>query len=529
MADNWKNSAPLLAAVVALPLMSASSAEGATFRFAFQSDAATLDPYGIAENFTQSLLNNIYEPLVRYNGDMVLEPSLAVSWEQTDPLTWRFNLRDDVTFHDGSPFTADDVVFSLERAQSEGADMALYVGAITEIKVIDDHTIDLITKAPEPILDQIIARWLIMDREWAEAHGAQKPTSLGDSQEAYVTTHANGTGPFRLVSREPGLKTVLEPNPDWWDEPQHNLTEVIFTPITADATRTAALLSGELDLMYPVPLQDVERVNAADGISVLQGPEIRTIFLGMDQFRDELPDSDVKGKNPLKDVRVRQALYQAIDVDAIHDKIMRGASTPAGLLVGPGIRGFEEKHNDRLPYDSEAAKGLLAEAGYPDGFALTMDCPNDRYVNDEAICQAVVSMLGRIGVDASLLAQTKSLYFQKLLANEVSFYLLGWTSDSMDSGSVIANLMVPPEDGGLKWNGGHYGNPRITELSRAIKSETDDARRDEMIAEVWEIMKADVGYIPLHQQALAWASRDAVTTPQRPDNALMLWHVQLGS
>jgi peptide/nickel transport system substrate-binding protein len=281
--------------------------------------------------------------------------------------------------------------------------------------------------------------------------------------------------------------------------------------------------------MYPVPLQDVARLNAADGISVLQGPEIRTLFLGMDQYRDELPDSDVKGKNPLKDARVRQAIYQAIDVDAIHDKIMRGASTPAGLLVGPGIRGFDEALNARLPYDPEAAKKLLAEAGYPDGFALTMDCPNDRYVNDEAICQAVVSMLGRIGVDTSLLAQTKSLYFQKLLANEVSFYLLGWTSDSMDSGSVIANLMVPPEDGGLKWNAGHYGSPRITELSKAIKTETDDAKRAAMIAEVWDIMKADVGYIPLHQQALAWAERDAVTTPQRPDNALMLWHVQLGS
>jgi peptide/nickel transport system substrate-binding protein len=518
----------LLAAVVALPLMNASVAEAATFRFAFQGDVATLEPYGIAENFTQSFLNNIYEPLVRYNGDMVLEPALAVSWEQTDPLTWRFDLRHGVTFHDGSPFTAQDVVFSLGRAQSEGADMAMYVGAIAEIRVIDDYTIDLITPAPQPVLDQIIARWLIMDREWAEAHGAEQPTGLGGSQEAYATTHANGTGPFRLVSREPGVKTVLEANPTWWDQPQHNLTEVVFTPIAADATRTAAMLSGELDLMYPVPLQDVDRMNAADGISVLQGPELRTVFLGMNQFRDELPDSDVKGKNPLKDVRVRRAFYQAIDIEAIRSKIMRGAATPAGLLVGPGIRGFTEEQNERLPYDPEAARRLLAEAGYPDGFTLAMDCPNDRYVNDEAICQAVVGMLGRIGVDVNLQAQTKSLYFEKLLDNEVSFYLVGWTSDSMDAGSVIANLMVPPEDGGLKWNAGHYGNPRITELSKTIKPETDMARREEMMDEVWRIMKEDVGYIPLHQQALAWAVRDVVTTPQRLDNALMLWHVQLG-
>jgi len=519
--------ARLLTVAAAATLLLATAAKAETFRFSFQSDAATMDPYGISENFTQSFLSNIYEPLVRYDGDMQLEPALAVSWAQTDRRTWRFDLRQDVTFHDGSAFSAEDVVFSLERAQSEGADMALYVGDIAEARVVDQHTVELVTEEPQPILDHIIARWLIMDRTWAEAHGAEKPVDLAQEQETYAAQHANGTGPFVLKSREAGLRTVLEVNPEWWDEPKHNLTEVSFTPITADGTRTAAMLSGELDMMYPVPVQDIARMDAADGVRVLQGPEVRTIFLGMDQFRDELLYSDVEGANPFKDVRVRRAFYHAIDIEAIKDKVMRGAATPAGLLVGPGISGFSEALNERLPHDPEKARELLAEAGYPDGFALTMDCPNDRYVNDEAICQAVVGMLGKIGIDASLRAQTKTRYFQKLRNNEVSFYLLGWTPDSLDSGSVIANLLVPPDQGGLKWNGGHYGNPRITELSAKIQVETDDQRREEMVAEVWRIMKEDVGYIPLHQQALAWAVADGVELVQRPDNALMLWHVRM--
>ena len=212
----------------------------------------------------------------------------------------------------------------------------------------------------------------------------------------------------------------------------------------------------------------------------------------------------MKGKNPLKDRNVRKALYQAIDIEAIKSKVMRGAATPAGLLLAPKLGGFNEALNDRLPYDPEASMALLAEAGYPDGFDIQLDCPNNRYVNDEQICQVVAGMFARVGVKVNLLAQPKSKFFAKLKEHDISMYLLGWIPDDQDAGSVIAHLMVPPADGGLPWNGGGYGNPRVTELSRMITSEIDAEKRQKMIDEAFSIVKDDVGYIPLHQQALSW-------------------------
>jgi len=247
----------------------------------------------------------------------------------------------------------------------------------------------------------------------------------------------------------------------------------------------------------------------------------------MDQERDELLYSSVKGKNPFNDQQVRQAVYQAIDVEAIKSKVMRGASTPAGLLLAPGLSGFDAALNDRLAYDPEKSKELLAAAGYPDGFEVQLDCPNDRYVNDEQICQVVVSMLANVGIKVNLLAQTKSKFFEKLKEHDVSMYLLGWIPDDQDAGSVIAHLMVPQADGGLPWNGGSYGNPKVTELSRMITSEVDQEKRQAMINEAFTIVKDDVGYIPLHQQALSWAVRDGVSVEQRADNALHYWYINI--
>jgi len=519
----WVAVAAVATAALAVP------ATAKTFRFAFQGDVASMDPYALAENFTASFHHNIHEPLIRYNSELEIEPALATSWELIDPTTWRFNLREGVKFHNGSDFNADDVVFSFNRGKAEGADMSSFVGGIAEVRKVDDYTVDIVTTVPNPILLNTIAPFYMMDKEWAEENGAEQPVNLAEKIENHATLNANGTGPFKLVSREPGVKTVLTRNDDWWDlENQNfNVTEVILTPIGSDATRTAALLSGELDLIFPAPVQDAARINGSGVASMLQGPELRTVFLGMDQSRDELLYSSVKGENPLKDKRVRQAMYQAIDVDAIKKKVMRDAATPAGLLLAPGLNGFNADLNDRLPYDPEASKALLAEAGYPDGFQIQLDCPNDRYVNDEQICQAVVAMLAQIGIEVDLLAQTKSKFFEKLKIHDVSFYLLGWIPDDQDAGSVIAHLMVPQPDGGLAWNGGDYGHPKVTELSRQITSEIDQEKRQAMIDEAFSIVKEDVGYIPLHQQALSWAVRDGVNVAQRADNALHYWYINI--
>lgn len=508
----------LLAAALAVP-----SAGAATFRFANQGDALSVDPHMHNEAVLLSLMGNVYEALTGRDRNFALRPELATDWKQTAPTMWRFNLRKGVKFHDGSPFTADDVIFSFERARGEGSDVRVYVAGIREIRKVDSHAIDIITNEPFSILPQNVSRWYIMSKTWCERHNATRPVDVRKGTENHASTHANGTGPFVLKSREPGVRTVFAVHPGWWGQPEHNLTEATFTPIGNDATRVAALISGEMDLVDPVPLQDAPRVKAAPTLKVQQSPEMRTIFLGMDQKRDELLFSSVKGRNPLKDRRVRQALYQAIDIEAIRTRIMRGASTPAGLMVAPAVRGFVESLNKRLPHDPEAARRLLAEAGYASGFELGMHCPNDRYVNDSEICQAVASMLAKVGVRINLVAEPKTQFFPKLLQRNVSFYLAGWTPTSQDSHNALFALMATPgESGQGQFNGGSYSNPRVDDLIRRIAAENDLAKRDAMIAEAFRLHQDDVGHIPLHQQPLTWGMRKNVDVVQSPDSFLAL-------
>jgi len=503
----------------ALALALAAGAQAKTFRYADQGDSLSMDPYMLNESLLLNFTGNMYEPLVDRGKKLELVPGLATSWKQTSPTVWRFELRKGVQFHDGTPFTADDVIFSYERARGEGSDLKSYVGSFKEVRKIDDHTVEIETSAPFPILPDVISQWRMMSKAWCEQHKAMTPVDVRKGTENYASNHANGTGPFMLKERQPGVKTVLVPNPNWWGKPEHNLTEAVFTPIANSATRVAALISGEIDMMEPVPLQDVARIAASSNLKVLQGPELRTIFLGMDQKRDELLFSDVKGKNPFKDLRVRKAFYQAIDIEAIKSRVMRGAATPTALMVAPGIKGFDPSLNTRYPYDPNASKKLLAEAGYPNGFGVGMNCPNDRYVNDGEICQAVAAMLAKVGVKVNLMVETKATYFPKILSRNTSFYLLGWTPGTYDSHNPLFALMATPGDGGQgQFNLGSYSNKRVDELTAAIASETDQKKRQDMISEAFRIHKEEFGHIPLHQQALAWGMKKNVELVQLPDN-----------
>ena len=502
-----------------------SPARAETFRWAFQGEAETMDPYGRFEIFTLGFLHNIYEPLVRYDSELQIEPALATSWDTLDDTTWRFTLRQGVTFHDGAAFTAEDVVFSFQRAKMDGSAFIPTLGPVEEVVALDDHTVEFRLSRPQPVLLNTLAFWFIMDSGWATENGAAEPVNLRAGVTNYATLNANGTGPFRLVSREPGGTTVLETHAGWWDDAAHDLTRVEFTPIASDATRVAALLSGEVDLIDPVPLQDVERLAGRDGVGVLQRPELRIIFLGMDQFRDELLYSDVTGANPFADARVRRAVYQAIDVNAIIRQVMRGAAEPAGLLFGPGVTGYAEGLDRRFSYDVEAAKALLAEAGYGDGFRVTLDCPNDRYINDAAICQAVAGMLGQIGITVDLNAQSKSVYFGQVLGQDTSFYLLGWTPGNLDAIDVLKPVMHSRGGGAGFFNIGGYANDRVDELVSAIEVETDASARAGMIAEALSLHKEEVGHIPLHRQYVSWGLRDGISVDQRADGVLPLWRV----
>ncbi len=516
----------MAAAAAAAIAIAAPVAKAETFKYAFQGNLSSLDPQSLNETFLLVTLGNIYEGLVLYDDNLGVVPGLAESWETVEPTKWKFNLRKGVKFHNGNDFTAQDVVFTWKRALSEGSDQKVRASKIKNIEVVDDHTIIIETPAPNPILTADLVYIYVMDKEWAEANNATEATSASaDNTNNYANLNANGTGPFKVVDHKADIKTTYDRHDGYWQKIKSNVTKVEFTPIKEAATRVAALISGELDLVYPVPVQDWKRLDEAKGVKALAGPEARTIFLGMDQGRDELLYSNIKGKNPFKDIRVRQAFAHALNLDAIKKKVMRGASIPSGLMIAPQINGHTPGLNTPYAYDPAKSKALLAEAGYPDGFEVTMDCPNNRYVNDEKICQAAVSMLAKVGVKVDLLAQPKSKYFGKVLSTnnfDTSFYLLGWTPGTMDSEAALNPLMMcqnKETKAGL-FNLGNYCNPKVDELTVKIGSETDQAKRNAMIKEAFKLVQDDYGYLPIHQQPLSWGVSDRVTLNQRADNGL---------
>jgi peptide/nickel transport system substrate-binding protein len=519
----------LLAATTVFSVgLAMSPASSQTLRYANQGDLKSLDPYTLKETTTIAHHGHVYEGLVTRDKDLKIIPALAESWETPEPTRWRFHLRKNVKFHNGDPFTADDVMFSAERVRAKGSNFLTNVPQDAKFIKVDDYTVDVTLDSPNPILTSQWDGWYIMDKKWCEEHDAVAPTPAAATSPSYASLNANGTGRFMIESHQPGVRTVFKVNPNWWGKPEHNLKEIIFTPIGSDATRVAALLSGEVDVVEPVPIQDIARVNASANASVLTGPELRTIFLGMDQTRDELLYSNVKGKNPFKDIRVREAFYKAVDVELIKTRVMRGLSTPSALMIAPQLFALS-KDFTRPKFDPDGAKKLLAEAGYPDGFEVTMDCPNDRYVNDAAICQAVVGMLARIGVKVNLLAQPKAQYFAKVLkpgGYQTSFYMLGWTPASSDSHNVLFDIMGcrdDPKSSRGEANLGGYCNKQLDAIADKVLAETDTAKRDQLIKQAFEIAAKDYAYIPLHQQSLAWGVSKKVKLTQRPDNEVLLY------
>jgi peptide/nickel transport system substrate-binding protein len=519
----------LAAATFSIVAFAISPAPAQTLRYANQGDLKSLDPYTLRETTTIAQHAHVYEALVTRDKNLKIVPALAESWETPEPNRWRFHLRKNVKFHNGDLLTADDVIFSADRVRAKGSNFTSVIPPDAKFVKLDDTTFDVVLSSPNPILITQWDVWYIMDKKWCEANSSIAPTPASATTPSFASLHENGTGPFVIESHQPGVKTVFKPNPNWWGTPEHNLKEIDFTPIASDATRVAALLSGEVDVIEPVPIQDIARVNASGVAKVLVGPELRTIYLGMDQTRDELLYSNVKGKNPFKDIRVREAFYKAIDVELIKNRVMRGLSTPSALMIAPQVFPLS-KDFSRPKFDPDEAKKLLSEAGYADGFEVTMDCPNDRYVNDAAICQAVVGMLARIGIKVNLLAQPKQLFFAKVLKPggfNTSFYLLGWTPATMDAHNVLHDILGCRDDAKDSTRGetnvGGYCNKELDALTDKVLLETDPAKRDQLIKQAFEIGIKDYSYIPLHQQALAWGVSNKVKLSQRPDNQVLLY------
>ncbi len=508
-----------------LVLAACAPAQAATFRWSSQGDYLSADPHAQNEGLNNAINNTIYERLTTRDKKLNLIPSLATSWEAKGPTTWRFNLRRGVTFHDGTPFTADDVVFSIERAKLASSNFKAFTGVVSRVRRVDDHTVEIETPGPSPLLHESLTQVMIMSRAWAEKNGAKVPQDFKTGEETFASRAANGTGPYVLVKREPEIGTVLRKNPKWWGIAEGrfegNVDEIVYKPIASGATRMAALVSGELDLVLDPQLQDIPKLRTDTRLKVVEGPENRVIFLAMDQERGELRYSNVKGRNPLKDLRVRRALYQAIDVQAIQRQVMRGMALPTGSML-PAVAQSDASLEPRLaPFDVARSKALLAEAGYPQGFELGLDCPNNRYVNDERICTALAGMFAKVGVKVRVNAMPRAQFFQKVDQFDISMHLYGWGGGATDPGFTLGPLMRTRDGKGRgDFNSGRFSDPALDRLIDASDQELDVAKRRAILLEALRQVRENVYTIPLHRQVIPWAVRAGVSVVHRADNVI---------
>ena len=513
-----------LTLVSAACLFLAGQVQAKTFKWSSASDIPTLDIHSQNNALGNGVHASIYDSLVYYNSKTFkVEPRLATSWREVTPTQVRFTLRKGVKFSDGSDLTADDVVFSIDRARARTSNFQIYTQGIARAVKVDAHTVDVMLGGPNPVLLNQMTELRIMSKAWAEKNKSLEPKDIRTKDETFAHRNAMGSGPFMVKEWQPDQRLVLVKNPNWWgwkDAPS-NVTEIVYTPIKNEATRAAALLSGEVDFVLDPSPQDLARMRANPNLKVIDGVENRTIFLGMDQFRDELPGSNVKGKNPLKDVKVRKALYQAIDIDTIHKVTMRGLSQPTGALVSPQVAGWTEGVHKRFPYSPDEARKLLAEAGYPQGFEVDFACPNNRYINDEEICQAVTAMWAKVGVKAKLRTLPLVTYFPMIQRYEASIYMLGWGVPTFDALYSLQSLTRSVGTGGDgNYNVGRYSNQRMDYVVDRIKTETDLPVRNRLLTEGLQLQNDTVAHIPLHNQVIPWAMKKGIDVVHRADNRL---------
>jgi len=505
-------------------LMGAATVQAKPFKWSSASDIPTLDIHSQNNALGNGVHAAIFDSLVYYNSkSFKIEPKLATSWKEMSPTQYRFNLRKGVKFSDGSALTADDVVFSLERSRAKTSNFNVYAQGISRVAKVDANTVDVILSGPNPVLLNQLTELRIMSKAWAEKNKSVEPKDAKTKEENFAHRNAMGSGAYMVKEWQPDQKLVLVKNPNWWgwSDAATNVTEIIYTPIKNEATRAAALLSGEIDFVLDPSPQDLGRMRNNANLRVIDGVENRTIFLGMDQHRDELPGSSVKGKNPLKDVKVRKALYQAIDIDTIQRVTMRGLSQPTGALVSQQVNGWTEGVNKRFAYSPDDAKKLLTEAGYPNGFEVDFACPNNRYINDEEICQGITAMWAKVGIKAKLRTLPLVTYFPMIQRYEASIYMLGWGVPTFDALYSLQSLTRSVGTGGDgNYNVGRYSNTRMDYIVDRVKTETDLPVRNRLLTEGLQLQNDTVAHIPLHNQVIPWAMKKNIDLVHRADNRL---------
>jgi peptide/nickel transport system substrate-binding protein len=515
----WRRTVATLIAAATI----ATGASAATLRIASANDPQSLDPHSLALLYQSRVITQVYESLVNRDRDFRLEPSLAVSWQAIGPRTWRFRLRQGVRFHDGSPFTADDAVFSIERALAKHSQRAPQMRGILGARKVDATTIDLLLAAPDAVLPEKLLLVGMMSKAWATKHGVLLPQDYNGKQETYAVRNANGTGPYRVTSYESDNRLVLVAHEGWWGK-RGNVDEAVFLVIASDATRLAALASGQVDFVIDPPFQDVGRLKRDPQYRIVETTDIGTQYLGFDLGRDALEYSTVKGRNPFKDLRVRQAVAHAIDADAIVAKVLRGQGSPTGSFFSTLVDGYDPSLDRRLPFDPARARALLKDAGYPDGFGVTLDCVAITW--RAAACQAIAGMLAQVGIKVTFQSSAAATFFPKLTQATSSFFEFGWTPTT-DPWASLNAIVHSFGDGSGMFNGGRYVNARLDAIVDAIRVEPDLAKRRALTRDALAIIHADLPLIPLYRRTLAWAMRQDVDVAIWPNDILDLRFVRI--
>ena len=510
----------VLAASLAAALLGAGPAGAQEIRMGVASEPTSMDPHFHNLSPNNSMLTHIFDSLVEQDEKQRLVPGLAESWQPIDSTTWEFKLRKGVRFHDGTPFTADDVLFTFERAPNvEGSpsSFGIYTRGKTVVKV-DDHTVHIKTAAPYPLMPNDVSQVFIVSRK--NSAGAKTPDF--NSGKASI-----GTGPYRFAEYAPGNRIVVQRNKLYWG-PLPPWDKVTFRPIKSDPSRVAALLAGDVDIIDEVPSTDMERLKKDSRVTISQTVSNRIIYLHLDHFRDDSPFVRAKDggpiKNPLRDRRVRLAISKALDRDLIVSRVMEGVAIKAGQLLPEGFFGVSAKLKP-LAFDPDGAKKLLAEAGVPNGFRITVHGPNDRYPNDAKIAEAVGQMLSRIGIDTQVVTMTSSVFFREASTGspdkgpKFSFILVGWGSGTGEASSPLKSLLATfNRDKGMgASNRGRYSNSEVDKLIDDALATVDDPKRSQLLARATEVAVEDVGIIPLHYQVNTWAMRKGFAYQPRTD------------
>jgi len=486
--------------VLALTVGFTAQVQAKTLRLAMDADPVSLDPHVQLSGGMLQYSHMVFDPLIRWTQSMEFEPRLATKWERLSPTVVRFHLRKGVKFHSGNDFTAKDVVWTINRLKKSGDYKGLFE-PFDAAKVVDDYTVDVVTKKPYPLLLNMATYIFPMDSKFytgKDEKGLDKDAII-KTDYSFANLNESGTGKYYVKEREQGVKVVFQKFDGYWNN-EGNVDTIIFTPIKNGATRVAALLSGDVDWIQPVPPQDQDRIENTKGVQLAAMNEARIITLQLNQKR--VP--------AFKDKRVRQAVVYAINNKGIADKIMKGKCEVAGQQGPKGYLGYVEDLKPR--YDLKKAKQLMKEAGYEKGFEVSMIAPNNRYINDEKIAEAAASMLGKIGIKVNLKTMPKAQYWDEFDAQVADIEMIGWHSDTEDSSNFTEYLLMCPnkETGYGQYNSGNYCNPEVDKLILSAQVETDVAKRAAKLQKVERILYDDAAFVPLHWQYISWAGKEGM-------------------